>query len=395
MRDRLLTLLVYATGMPRWERVMVDTLAGSLHLTKSLKWLANTVPAGWHESRYVRSLLSDAYSVLSYVQDWQEAFCQAPSLNLTTCNLNNVLEVRRCLTSIREYELIIILHSAAGDNMSALNRLVGALQARKGKLLVFFGNEYNLMPEKIGFARDVGAEYIASQLPAASSAWLYSDCSASQVLHAPPALNPNLYRPGSGPRPIDIGFRGDAYRMTLGDVERSNLITLFKDRGPQWGLVTDIEFFRYHKTRWLDFLNQSKGIVGAESGTYYLEKNDRTQLAVDAYLRQKPDATFEDVHARFFKNYQNPVSGKAISSRHFEPIGTKTCQVLLEGHYNGILNADEHYICIKKNLSNITEATMRLKDKTYRDRMVEQTYDYVLDQHTYRHRVNTLLKSMF
>jgi len=394
MRDKLSTLLVYATGMPRWERVMVDTLAGSLHLTKSLKWLANTVPAGWHQNRYVRSLLSDAYSVLSYVQDWQEAFCQAPSLNLTTCNLNNVLEVSRCLGSIREHELIVVLHSAAGDNMSALNRFVGPLQARKGKLLVFFGNEYNLMPEKIGFARGVGAEYIASQLPAASSAWLYSDCSASQVLHAPPALNPNLYRPGSAPRPIDIGFRGDAYRMTLGDVERSNLITLFKDRGPQWGLVTDIEFFRYHKTKWLDFLNQSKGIVGAESGTYYLEKDDRTQLAVDAYLRQTPNATFEDVYARFFKDYQNPVSGKAISSRHFEPIGTKTCQVLLEGHYNGILRADEHYICIKKNLSNITEATTRLKDQTYRNRMVEQTYDYVLDQHTYRHRVDTLLKSI-
>lgn len=395
MRDKLSTLLIYATGMPRWERVMVDTLADSLHLTKGLKWLANTVPAGWHQNQYVRSLLSDAYSVLSYVHDWQEAFCQTPSLNITTCNLNNVLEVRRCLRSIREHELIVILHSAAGDNMSVLNRLIGSLQARKGKLLVFFGNEYNLMPEKIGFARSVGAEYIASQLPAASSAWLYSDCSASQVLHAPPALNPNLYRPGSGPRPIDVGFRGDDYFLTLGDVERSKLIRLFKERGPQWGLVTDIEFVRYHRTKWVAFLNQSKGIVGAESGTYYLEKDDRTQLAVDAYLRQTPEATFVDVHSRFFKNYRNPVSGKAISSRHFEQIGTKTCQVLLEGHYNGILKADEHYICIKKDLSNITEAITRLKDQEYRDKMVDQTYDYVLDQHTYRHRVDTLLKDIF
>jgi spore maturation protein CgeB len=143
------------------------------------------------------------------------------------------------------------------------------------------------------------------------------------------------------------------------------------------------------------FLNQSKGIVGAESGTYYLEKDDRTQLAVDTYLRQTPDATFVDVHTRFFKNYRNPVSGKAISSRHFEPIGTKTCQVLLQGHYDGILRADEHYICIKKDLSNVTEAITRLKDQEYRDKMVDQTYDYVLDQHTYRHRVDTLLKDIF
>jgi len=392
MSDKIPTLLIYATGMPRWERMMVDTLAGSLYLTRGLKWLANTVPSRWHENRYVRSLLSDAYSVLSYVQDWHEAFSQTPSLNVTTCNLNNVWDFNSCVKNIRNYELIVILHSAAGDNMSMVNRLVHALQTRKGKLLVFFGNEYNLMPEKIGFARNVGAQYIASQLPIDSSKWLYSDCTGSHVIHAPPALNPDLYRSYSGHRPIDIGFRGDAYRLTLGDVERTNLIRLFKDRGAQWGLVIDIEFLRYHRRKWTAFLNQSKGIVGAESGTYYLEKDDRTQLAVEQFLRKEPYPTFEDVYVRFFKHYKNPVSGKAISSRHFEPIGTKTCQVLLEGRYNDILQADEHYISIKKDFSNVADAVARFKDETYRDRMADRTYSYVMDQHTYRHRVNNLLQ---
>ena len=372
--------------------MVLDSLLGGLQLTNGIKRLARGVPAGWHENRYVRSLLSDAYSVLSYVQDWEEAFCQSPNLNVTSCNLNNVFAVRTSLRQISEYELIIVLHSAAGDDMSVLNRLISPLQDRKGKLLVFFGNEYNLMAEKIGFASQVGAEYIASQLP--SGPWLYSDCTSSQVLHAPPALNPTLYRPNSGPRSIDIGFRGDDYRLTLGDVERSNLIKLFRDQGSQLGLVTDIKFVRYHRTKWTDFLNRSKGIVGAESGTYYLEKDDRTQLAVEEYLRQVPDATFDDVYARFFKNYHSPVSGKAISSRHFEPIGTKTCQILLEGHYNGILKADEHYIVIKRDLSNMSDAVSRFKDQPYRQRLVERTYEYVLDQHTYRHRVDSLLRAI-
>jgi hypothetical protein len=371
---------------------MVDSLVGGLHLTAGIKWLAQSVPADWHESRYVRSLLSDAYSVLSYVQDWQEAFCRSPRLNVTTCNLNNVFEVRASLKRIRAYELIVVLHSAAGDDMSVLNRSISSFQVRRGKLLVFFGNEYNLMPEKIAFAKNTEAEFIASQLPAGP--WLYSECASSKVLHAPPALNPNLYRPGSGPRPVDIGFRGDAYRFSLGDVERTNLIALFKNRGTEWGLVTDIEFVRYHRSKWTTFLNASKGIIGAESGTYYLEKDDRTQLAVETYLRQVPHATFDDVYTRFFRAYRNPVSGKAISSRHFEPIGTKTCQVLLEGHYNGILRADEHYICIKKNFTNVGEAIARLKDETYRQQLVERTFSYVMDQHTYRHRVENLLGAM-
>ncbi|HEU4684008.1 MAG TPA: glycosyltransferase [Nitrospira sp.] len=379
--------------MPRWERLVVDTIVGGLRLTQGVRWLANAVPADWHESRYVRSLLSDAYSVLSYVQDWQEAFCRCPALDVTTCNLNNLLDVRRSSKRARHYDLIVVLHSAAGDSMLQLNRAVRWLQHRKGRLLVFFGNEYNLMPEKIGFAKSVGADTIASQLPPAASRWLYSDC-RSQVLHAPPALNPELYRPGGDVRPIDIGFRGDNYRLSIGDVERANLIGTFKDRGPGWGLVTDIEFLRYHRSKWTTFLNRSKGIVGAESGTYYLEKDDRTQRAVDSFLRQTPDATFDEVYTRFFKNYSNPVSGKAISSRHFEPIGTKTCQVLLEGQYNGILKPDEHYIAVRKDLTNLPDVIARFKDASYRQSMVDRTYEYVLDQHTYRHRVDELLRSM-
>jgi len=394
VRDKISTLLIYATGMPRWERKMVDSLIGGLCLTKGVKWLANVIPADWHENRYIRSLLSDAYSVLSYVQDWQEAFCRSPHLSVTICNLNNVFEVRTSLRNMTEYELIIVLHSAAGDDMSVLNRLTGTLQTRKGRLVVFFGNEYNLMPLKIGFSRSVGAEYIASQLPPPASSWLYSQCAPSKVLHAPPALNPNLYRPGSIPRSVDIGFRGDAYRLSLGDIERTNLITLFNKRGTEWGLVTDIEFVRYHRSKWTTFLNSSKGIVGAESGTYYLEKDDRTQNKVDAYLLQKPHASFDDVYRRFFMDYRDPISGKAISSRHFEPIGTKTCQVLLEGQYNGILKADEHYIAIKKDLSNVADAVARFKDESYRKALVDRTYEYVLDQHTYRHRVDALLNAV-
>lgn len=372
---------------------MVDTLVEGLHLTRGVNWLAGTVPTRWHQNRYIRSLLSDAYSVLSYVRDWQEAFCRAPSLNATLCNLNNLFEFRRCLRNVREYELIVVLHSAAGDSMAAIGRAMPLLQGRKGKLLVFYGNEYNLMPEKVGFAQGVGAEYIASQLPPASAKWLYSDC-PSHVLHAPPGLNPELYRPGSDPRPIDVGFRGDAYRLTLGDVERSDLIRYFKDQAARFDLVTDIEFVRYHRARWTAFLNQCKWIVGAESGTYYLEKNDKTQLAVDEYLRQFPEASFEDIYTRFFKGYNSPVSGKAISSRHFEPIGTKTCQVLLEGQYNGILKADEHYVSVRKDWSNISEVVRKLKDREYREHMVNRTYDYVLAHHTYAHRVDTLLNAV-
>jgi len=93
----------------------------------------------------------------------------------------------------------------------------------------------------------------------------------------------------------------------------------------------------------------------------------------------------------FYRGEERTTAGKCISSRHFEPVGTKTCQMLLEGHYNGILEAERNYVAINKNLTNIDEAIERFRDEAYRTRMVEETYDYVLSQHTYAHRIQCLL----
>jgi ribosomal protein S21 len=65
----------------------------------------------------------------------------------------------------------------------------------------------------------------------------------------------------------------------------------------------------------------------------------------------------------------------------------------LEGSYNGILNADEHYISVKKDFSNIEEAVRRFKDEGYRAAMVRRTHEYVLDEHTYDRRVQGLVRT--
>ncbi len=384
--ERIRCVIFYAKSLSHWRRVLADTLVGALRLRPE------NVPSRWHRYRHVRFLFEEEFRVASYVVDWQDAFAEAPSLEAELCNVNNLLEYRAGLRKLRDYPLSIVLHSVAWDEMALLRRAAGYFQDRRGKLMVFFGNEYNCMPEKIGFAREARADYIASQLPASAAAWLYADCCHSKIVQAPQALNPKIYQPRAGPRPVDIGFRGDLY--SFGDMERTEILRYFADRAEAWGLVQDVQFVRLPREEWSRFLAGCKGTVGAESGTYYLERDDHTEEAVKRYLRRHPGAGFSEVYDLFFRHYPNPVSGKAISSRHFEPIGTKTCQMLLEGHYNGILKPDEHYISIKKNFANIDDAVRRFKDEEYRRAMVERAYEYVMESHTYRHRVEGLLKTV-
>jgi spore maturation protein CgeB len=303
------------------------------------------------------------------------------------------------ISEIANYDLIVLLHSTNADSVLPLSLLESYFKDRKGKLLVFVGNEYCLMPEKIDFIKNVEAEFVASQLPKDAARWLYGDCIKSKVLLVPHALNSSVYSSyqDHDKRKIDIGFVGDRYSLAIGDIERTQLIEYFARNDLRQTVNTDIRLgrkIRLPRAKYIRFLNSIRGTIGAESGTYYLEKTDETQKKVEVFLSRYPRATFEEIYDRFFKEYSNPVNGKAISSRHFEPIGTKTCQILLEGKYNNILQPDVHYISLKKDYSNIKDVMSKLGDTDFVKEMTDDAYEYVIDSHTYYHRIRDLWKEV-
>ncbi len=387
MSQRIRTLLLVSNGSSSPRAVAADTLLqGLLQFDRRTYWQR------FISSPSLRSRLTSRYETLSYIQDWQEAFLASPLLDVDVCNLLNMVDVARAWRKMPDYDLVVALHSAIGDDLRAVSRVLPLLQGRRGRMLALVGNEYVLMPEKIGFLNAVGADFVGSQLPLDAANWLYSECARTTVLPAPHALNASVYQlQNEGTRPVDLGFIGDLYPWFIGDIERTKVIELFEDCGRDFGLHIDFRRSRLARREWVAFLNQAKGIVGAESGTYYLERDDRSRRAVEAFLSEHPDATFADVHARFFKELADPVNGKAISSRHFEPIGTGTCQILLEGHYNGILQPDEHYLSLRKDHTNLPDVIERFKDTTYRSELVRRTREYVLAEHTYGHRVTSLI----
>jgi len=393
MSGRLKTLILDADG-GGWAYVAADTMLRGL-LKSGID--VSSLPRVVQSNRWCRRLLGPRYRHLSYVLDWREALREAPELDVELCNINNLIEYRRRREAIRHYPLIIVLHSAAGDSMGLLQQTAHWFEGRRGRLVVFLGNEYDLMDRKVAFLRSSGADYVCSQLPIEAAEWIYADCRPARILSMPHALNPRLYSPGPAvARRVDVGFCGDVYHPFVGDIERNRLLRFFEEHGCELGLELDFRMnARMERTAWAAFLRQCAATVGAESGTYYLDRRGGLIQAAKAYVARHPRVSFEEIFDRFFRNPTVPyVSGKAISSRHFEPIGTKTCQLLLEGHYNGILRPNEHYIPINKDLSNVREAVERFRDESLRTRIVEQAYEYVMDEHTYRHRVASLIRTV-
>jgi spore maturation protein CgeB len=385
---------------------------------------------------------------LSYYDDWQHAFETHPDLRARSVNICEGKNLRSVKRSIGEYDLIVLLHSVNADTLVFIEPYRSILKDRKGKLLSFVGNEVNLprisMKVKIDFIKDVSAEFIGTQLPLEAGRWLYAECKDSSVVALPHALNPGAFRPfiPCSDRTIDIGARSHQYWSCLGDNERNDLYGFFARHPFNPPLKLDIDTkSRFDRSGWSVFLNQCKGTISNEAGSYYLERDDATVRKIQAFVESqqkkkgskivKPDSLperlwrfvpkhlkevvkaplsrflkslnvsyysdiyeqldFNETFEKFFKDTPLcPIHSKAISSRHFDAVGTKTCQIMLEGRYNDILKADAHFIALKHDFSNIAEVMARFHDSTYRQVMVDRAYEYIMDQHTYRHRIDTV-----
>src|SRR5665213_1119236 len=112
-------------------------------------------------------------------------------------------------------------------------------------------------------------------------------------------------------------------------------------------------------------------------------------LRHEAVESEAPD--FAEIEARFFTGRPRaPVYSKCISSRHFDPAGTGTCQILLRGRYNDILRADEHYIALDHDFGNVATVIERFRDPGERKRVADNVNAYVRAEHTYRERLAAL-----
>lgn len=397
------------------------------------------------DSRIGTVVLTVRYGVrASYYEDWLDAFQSSPHFAVTTFNLFARGQRRAAMRAVRNAELVVALHSCSADTLRFINPLLHALNSRRGRLLVLVGNEYNLpwsrLSDKRAFLRKVGADWVGTQLPLEAGEWLYRD-TGTRVLALPHAANVRAFRRDKldGVRPIDLGARGFRYPIYLGDDERNRVYNLFARLAPDAGLRGDISNHqRLGRAEWAAFLNDCRGTVGSEAGTWYLERDDRTALAIREFLRSRStgptihadgwlhaavrrlpygakvglkellersslkheafdlhDDDFAEVQNRFFANRPRcPVYSKCISSRHFEAAATGTCQLLVEGRYNDIMIPGEHYIPLRADLTNIPEALARFRDPTERARIAVAAHELVHGSHTYRHRLRALYAAL-
>ena len=220
-------------------------------------------------------------------------FIAAPQFDVTVRNIFERAVRAEIERSIGEYELTVLLHACTADSLLYAEPLAGALQNRKGKLVAFVGNELNLpfapLGAKIAWLKRVRPDIVATQLLEEAGAWLYADVGA-RVISLPHALNPQAFqaRTSQRDRPIDIGARSFRYLAYLGDDERNRIYDFFAANrfSPKLALDFSTEQ-RFDRAGWAAFLDRCKATIATEAGSWFLERDDATVLAIRDYLAAK------------------------------------------------------------------------------------------------------------
>ena len=145
---------------------------------------------------------------------------------------------------------------------------------------------------------------------------------------------------------------------------------------------------------WSELLRSARGTLGAEAGTYSLDKDGEVLRAAKKFYRAARQGRDFDFNLYIELNKLKVISGKAISSRHLEPLGTGTVQLLLEGDYNGILEPGKHYLSVKRDFTNFNERIREFMDESRRKEIADEGFDYAMDCHTYKHRIEHILRAV-
>jgi hypothetical protein len=192
-------------------------------------------------------------------------------------------------------------------------------------------------------------------------------------------------------RTIDIGYRAHRALLWLGRHGALKwLITdVFKEKAPQRGLVVDVST-RAEDTilgdDWYRFLLRCKYQLGVEGGASILDWDGTYRKKTEEYLAQHPQATFEEVEKACFPGAEGSLRLHAISPRHFECCLTKTCQVLVEGDYDGVLAPGKHYIELKRDFSNVDEVLDVIARDELREGITTRAWQDIVESGKYTYK---------
>jgi len=295
------------------------------------------------------------------------------------------------------FDIIIFDWSFLGARMSRewfkqCSQRLSVLKRFDGVKIALPQDEFVSMDLLCDFVNEFGVGYIFSVAPESEWPKIYSTVDRKKVkflrvltgyLDDELVNKVNTLAKLNTKRTVDIGYRTVSTAVWgRFNLIKKELADLFQSVAPSRGLVIDIavgsDKFLIGDD-WLRFLLRCRCTLGVEGGSSLLDWDGSLATKINQYLKENPDANFDDLEGSCdLKGRDGEINVVAISPRHLEACLSKTCQILVEGDYNGILCPGIHYIPLKRDYSNLNEVLDAIEDDDLCKSIAEKAYQDIV-----------------
>lgn len=192
-------------------------------------------------------------------------------------------------------------------------------------------------------------------------------------------------------RHIDIGYRARRLEeyMGRGAMEKHQIAEAFGPKAARCDLKLDIstsEEDRIYGDDWYVFLGNCKGCLGVEAGVSAVDTEDVLWPLWRKMMDERPGFTFEEFsEAVGLERWEGDIYLRTLSPRHLECAALKTCQILFEGQYSGVMEPGVHYILLKKDFSNIDSVLNDFRREECRTEVIRSARKDIIDSGAYHY----------
>lgn len=192
-------------------------------------------------------------------------------------------------------------------------------------------------------------------------------------------------------RKLLVGYRGRKLPTVYGRLgyEKYQIGLVVKSVAAEMGLLVDVEVddsSRIYGDGWYAFLGSVRATLGTESGANIFDFDGSLKKQIAEIEAKNLDIGFDEISERLLSEHEGLVRMNQISPKIFEAIRLRTALVLFEGDYSGVVQANEHYIPLKKDFSNLKDILEKLKDDALIEALTQRAYDDIVASGKYSYR---------
>lgn len=383
----------------------------------------------------MRLILDASYpNRMSYLDEWRNAWLSTGGMQTKYLNIAKVLGVFEANRAIPDADQIVILHSCTADTNRWLKPVLGALQRRRGHVVMFVGNEYSSptvsMDKRINTIADIFPEILASQLTQTAASWLYEG-KAKSILSVPQGMPAPV---SMQKKEFDFAYRGFKYPSFILGNQRNEVAQRINVEFQNRNLAVNYSLHeRLGKSDWMHLLATARITAASQAGSSrvfrtdevwdHLRRDSRVRL-VDSdrtivhLSRKLPHSLKSNIRKRLVGgktvygslhddsetsrllreqvegSMLPSTDGRTISSRHFDAIAAGCWQILEVGEYNGILKPYVDYTPIADTDDrSITSAINHAQEMTNPKHLLE-IQDRLYEFNSYGSRIKSVLKHL-